>query len=208
MHTDSGKSWFWYIPLPDDVVSIGVVGHVDHLVRGRSSTPQDVFDEEAAACPALVERIAGADQLDDVKALKDFSYASHRIAGDGWVLAGDAFGFLDPIYSTGVFLALKGAEGAADSILDAIAAQDFSAARLGRHGKEFLAGMEAMRKLVYAYYSPDFNFADFLRKYPECKDDLVNLLIGNVYRKNVNGLLESMDRFCELPKYRPFRIQD
>ncbi len=68
--------------------------------------------------------------------------------------------------------------------------------------------MEALRRLVYAYYSENFNFSAFLREYPDCKDDLVDLLIGNVYRKNVDRLLESMDAFCELPDYAPFRIEE
>ena len=118
-YTSQPRTWFWYIPLPDGVVSAGVVGPIERLTKGRANTPQQVYDEEAADCPALLERIAGAEQLHDVRVLKDFSYASHRVAGDGWLLVGDAFGFIDPIYSSGVFLALKGAEFAAESILDA-----------------------------------------------------------------------------------------
>lgn len=208
LQTTDPKTWFWYIPLPDGQVSVGVVGPIEDLFQGRSNDPQEVFDEEARKCPALLERIDAATQVMDVRVLKDFSYACRQIAGDGWVLVGDAFGFLDPIYSSGVFLALKGGEMAADSILEAFAADDLSGQRLGRHGQDFLEGMEALRRLVYAYYSRDFNFRDFLEEYPDCKDDLVNLLIGNVYRADVNRLLESMDAFCELPAYEPFRIDE
>lgn len=203
MHTDNEKSWFWYIPQPDDVVSVGVVGSLEHLVKGRSNDPQEVFAEELARCRPLQERIEGAEQEHEVRVLKDFSYASTRIAGNGWVLAGDAFGFIDPIYSSGVFLALKGGEMAADSILDAFAADDLSAARLGRHGVEFVAGVDALRKLVYAYYDPDFSIAEFLKRYPEQEENLVHLLIGNVYRKDVTPLLRAMDEYRELPKYQP-----
>lgn len=208
LYTAEPRTWFWYIPLPGEIVSVGVVGPLDRLVKGRDGTPQQVFEQELAKCPAVHERIRGAEQIQDVSVLKDFSYTSRRIAGDGWVLVGDAFGFLDPIYSSGVFLALKGGEFAADSILAALRQNDLSAAALGRHGEQFLAGVEAFRKLVYAYYSQDFNFADFLRRFPERKDDLVNLLIGNVYTKDVTGLLESMDEFCHLPGYQPFRIEE
>ncbi len=208
LYTEQPRTWFWYIPLPDGVVSAGVVGPIDRLVTGRARNPQVVYDEEAAGCPALLEKIAQARQLHEVRVLKDFSYASKRVAGDGWVMVGDAFGFIDPIYSSGVFLALKGAEYTADSILDAFDHGELSATRLGQHGDEFLAGVEAMRKLVYAYYSEEFNFAKFLGKYPDLKDDLVNLLIGNVYRKNVSRLLESMEEFCPLPAYEPFRLQE
>ena len=208
MHTETEKSWFWYIPQPEDEVSVGVVGPLTHLVKGRSNDPQQVFDEELAICAPLQARLEGAEQLHDVRVLKDFTYAAKSIAGDGWVLAGDAFGFIDPIYSSGVFLALRGGELAADSILEAFEADDFSAARLGKHGPEFVAGVDALRKLVYAYYDPDFHFGEFLEKFPEQRENLVHLLIGNVYRRPVDGLLESMDRYRELPKYRPIKIDE
>jgi len=207
MHTESEKSWFWYIPQPDDVVSVGVVGPLDYLVKGRSNDPATVFAEELARCKPLQERIAGAEQEHEIRVLKDFSYAATRVAGNGWVLAGDAFGFIDPIYSSGVFLALKGGEMAADSILAAFAENDFSAASLGRHGDELVAGIDALRKLVYAYYDPEFSIAEFLKQHPEQQEYLVHLLIGNVYRVNVDGLLRAMDEYRELPKYRPIHVE-
>ena len=208
LYANRPRTWFWYIPLPEGVVSAGVVGPIDRLVKGRTRNPQQVYDEEAAGCPALLEKISDAQQLHEVRVLKDFSYASHRVAGDGWVMVGDAFGFIDPIYSSGVFLALKGAEYTADSILDAFEHAELSAERLGQHGEEFLEGVEAMRKLVYAYYSEEFSFAEFLGQHPDLKDDLVHLLIGNVYRTNVGRLLESMEKFCVLPAYEPFRLRE
>ena len=207
LHTDNEKSWFWYIPQPDDVVSVGVVGPIDYLVKGRSNDPATVFAEELARCKPLQERVAGAEMVHEIRVLKDFSYAATRIAGDGWVLAGDAFGFIDPIYSSGVFLALKGGELAADSIVEAFEADDFSAARLGRHGAEFVAGIDALRKLVYAYYDPEFSIAQFLKQFPEQQENLVHLLIGNVYRHPVDGLLKAMDEYRELPKYAPIEIE-
>jgi flavin-dependent dehydrogenase len=207
MHTETGRSWFWYIPQPDDVVSVGVVGSLDYMVKGRSDDPAVVFEEEVARCRPLQDRIAGAEEEFEVRVLKDFSYASTRIAGDGWVLAGDAFGFFDPIYSAGVFLALKGGEMAADSILEAFEKGDFSGARLGRHGPEFVQGIDALRKLVHAYYDPDFSIARFLERYPEQKENLVHLLIGNVYRTNVDGLLRAMDEYRELPTYEPIYVE-
>ncbi|MGD8330798.1 MAG: NAD(P)/FAD-dependent oxidoreductase [Acidobacteriota bacterium] len=207
LHTESEKSWFWYIPQPDDVVSVGVVGPLDYLVKGRSNDPATVFSEELALCKPLQERIADAEQEHEIRVLKDFSYAATQVAGNGWVLAGDAFGFIDPIYSSGVFLALKGGEMAADSILAAFAEDDFSAASLGRHADELIVGIDALRKLVYAYYDPEFSIAEFLERHPEQQEYLVHLLIGNVYRVNVDGLLRAMDEYRELPKYRPIHVE-
>jgi flavin-dependent dehydrogenase len=202
MHTREERSWFWYIPLPDDQVSVGVVGPIDYLITRREGNPRQIFDDEVALCPALEARIRGAERLMEVGAIRDFSYISKRIAGNGWVLAGDAFGFLDPIYSSGVFLALKSAEDAADSINEALERRDFSAEQLGRHGDAYLAGMEAMRKLVYAYYDSSFSFAVFFKRFPQCREDVVNLLIGNVFRKPPGELFESMSEMCELPEAR------
>ncbi|MFQ5717995.1 MAG: NAD(P)/FAD-dependent oxidoreductase [Acidobacteriota bacterium] len=206
LHVGGGSSWFWYIPLPGDRVSVGVVGHIDRLVRGRAPDPQQVFDEEAARCPALQERLAGATQEGRVEVQRDFSYAAKAIAGDGWVLAGDAFGFLDPIYSSGIFLALKGAEFAADSIEAAFDHDDFSATRLGAHGPEFIAGMEALRRLAYAYYDESFNFRHFLSRHPEHRTDLIHLLIGNVYRRSCTGIFESMNHESPQDGYEPLRL--
>jgi len=197
LRTAHPRTWFWYIPLPDDQVSVGVVAPIDRLLSGRGGGPRAIYDEEVAACPALGPRIRRAVEVMDVMVLRDFSYISRRIAGDGWALV-----FLDPIYSTGVFLALCSAELAADSILDGLAAGDVSAARLGRHGPEYVAGMEAMRKLVYAFYTPEFSFARFLARYPDCQRAVVDLLMGNVFRRPVDGLFEALGTMCELPEAR------
>lgn len=208
LHTRTQDAWFWYIPLPEDRVSVGVVGPIPHLIEGRSNDPQTVFDEELACCPPVQERLEGATQVMDVKVAKDFSYKSQKIAGDGWILAGDAFGFLDPIYSSGVFLALKSGELAADTTLAALEEDDVSEASLRRHEGEYVRGMEALKKLVRAFYDPSFSFAGFLKRHPEHREPVIDLLVGNVYRKNVDGLLEALDawwaeRRDDLPEPRP-----
>ena len=199
IRTQEGKSWFWYIPLPDDRVSVGVVGGLDYLVTGRPADPQQVFEEEVERCPALQPRLANATQVFPVQATRDFSYRSSRIAGDGWVLVGDAFGFLDPIYSSGVLLALKSGELAADSVHEGLAASDLSGARLGAHGPRFTAGMEAMRKLVYAFYEQDFSFAKFLSRHPEHRLNIIHLLVGNV-EQDVGDLFDAMSWMVRFPK--------
>ncbi|MFQ5527178.1 MAG: NAD(P)/FAD-dependent oxidoreductase [Thermoanaerobaculia bacterium] len=188
LHTDEHKSWFWWIPLPGDTVSIGVVGDISHLILGRSRHPQVVFQEELAHCPALAARLEGAEQAMPMKAIRDFSYTPSKSAGDGWVLAGDAGGFIDPVYSTGVFLALKSGEMAADSVCSGLEAGDISAAALGAHIEFYKHGVHAMRQLVYAFYDPAFSFARFLKRHPDCRGELVDLLVGNVYRKPLDKI--------------------
>ena len=206
LHTTTKDSWFWYIPLPDDVVSVGVVGLMKYLIVDRAGDPEQIFAEEVSRCPALQARVRGAERVGPMRVLRDFSYISTRIAGDGWVLVGDAFGFLDPIYSSGVLLALQGAEMAAETIGEALDAGDLSAARLGRHGPRFVAGMESMRRLVYAFYARDFHFKTFLERFPECRDDLTNMLMGNVFRFDPDGLFRSMNQMLDLTDYRPLAL--
>ena len=127
--------------------------------RTSSRTPEQTLDEEIANCPGLADRDDQARRASaPVHVLSDFSYRSTRCAGDGWVLVGDAFGFLDPMYSSGVFLALKSGEMAADAINEAFETSDFSARRSSASGATSSAdGMQTIRKLVYAFYTPDFS---------------------------------------------------
>lgn len=200
METRDKDSWFWYIPLPGDQVSVGVVAPLEYLVRPDDKRPpQEVFDEQVALCPALAERLEGSFQAFPAQVLRDFTYRSRQRAGDGWVLVGDAYGFIDPLYSSGVLLALKSGEMAADAICAGLAAGDVSAARLGVFEDEFLGGMEAFRKLVYAFYDKDFSFADFLRRFPERRDDVVKILLGGVFDNDFDGMFEDMAQMTRIP---------
>ena len=201
MHTRNRDSWFWYIPLAGDVVSVGVVGDLEYLL-GRGGDAQGRFEAEIRNCPALEERVAGAEQVLPVRVVQDFSYCAEQIAGDGWVLVGDAFAFLDPIYSTGVLLALKSGELVADTICHGMTTGDLSGAALGAFAEEFLAGMRAFRKLVYAFYDRRFNFADFLKAHPECRQGVIDILAGNVFGSGVESIFEPMERMCRLPDDR------
>jgi flavin-dependent dehydrogenase len=204
LSTASQDGWFWYIPLPNDVVSIGVVGDLDRLITSRES-PEQTLDEEIKNCRGLDDRMAGAERISPAHVLSDFSWRANRCAGEGWVLVGDAFGFLDPIYSSGVFLALKSGEMAADAINEGLAKGDVSAAQLGRWGQGIADGMQAMRKLVYAFYTPGFSFGQFMRKHPDLKRNLVELLIGDVFRPEVNRIFDTMVQEIPLPDAVPLQ---
>ena len=204
LHTEDKDSWFWSIPLPYNRTSIGVVGALDYLLQNRRNAAgkldaQQIFDEELAKCMPLKQRLEGATQLLPIQTTKDFSYRASRIAGDNWVLVGDAFGFLDPVYSTGLFLALKSGEMAADVIIEAFQKEDFSEAQLGSFGPAFVDGMEAFRKLVYAFYTKEFSFARFLSEYPEHQGGIVDILSGDVFRKDVTHIFPAMAEMCPLP---------
>ncbi|MDE0484603.1 MAG: NAD(P)/FAD-dependent oxidoreductase [Candidatus Poribacteria bacterium] len=208
LHTEEKDSWFWSIPLPYNRTSVGVVGELDYLLQNRREpdgklNAQKIFDEELEKCQPLKQRLEGAKQLFPIQATKDFSYRASRIAGDNWVLIGDAFGFLDPVYSTGLFLALKSGEMAADAIIEAFRENDFSETQLGSFGHTFVAGMEAFRKLVYAFYTKEFSFARFLSENPEHLGGIVDILSGDVYRRDVTHIFPAMSKMCYFPPEVP-----
>ena len=208
LHTEEKDSWFWSIPLPYNRTSVGVVGQLDYLLQNRREANgklnvQKIFTEELAKCAPLKHRLDGAKQLFPIQTTKDFSYRASRIAGNNWVLVGDAFGFLDPVYSTGLFLALKSGEMAADAIVEAFEKNDFSESQLGSFGPAFVKGMEAFRKLVYAFYTKEFSFAQFLSQYPEHQGGIVDILSGDVFRKDVTHIFPAMAEMCSLPPEVP-----
>ncbi|MDP1562442.1 MAG: NAD(P)/FAD-dependent oxidoreductase [Pirellulaceae bacterium] len=138
MQTQGKKGWFWYIPLQDDVISVGVVAPCDYLFTSRASKDfETIYADEVAKCPGVQPRIANAERVAPYRAAKEYSYRSKQVAGDGWVLVGDAFGFLDPLYSSGVLLALKSGAYAADAIVAGLQKNDTSAAQL-EHGAPIL----------------------------------------------------------------------
>ncbi|HXE80315.1 MAG TPA: NAD(P)/FAD-dependent oxidoreductase [Vicinamibacterales bacterium] len=187
------NGWFWYIPLHDDIVSCGVVAPYDYLFKGRKDFAK-TYEEEIERCPGVKRRVAGAERATGYFATKDYSYRSTRVAGDGWVLVGDAFGFLDPLYSSGVLLALRSGEMAADAIVEGLARGDTSAEQLGRWGRVFNEGVDRMRRLVCEYYD-GFSFGQMVRKHPELKGTLTDLLIGDLFTDRVDavwGPLESL----------------
>jgi flavin-dependent dehydrogenase len=190
--TEEKKSWFWYIPLPDDIVSIGVVGSMGYIFDKDRGKPEEVYAQELKRCPALEDRMQNATRVTDFITTKDFTYRATKAAGPGWVLVGDAFGFIDPVYSTGVLLALTSGEFAADAVHDGLEKGDLSAEQLGHWQPKFIEGMELFRKLVYAFYAPDFRFGDFLRAHPQYRENIVHLLSGNVFKPGVGEVFDAM----------------
>ena len=200
LRTQAGSGgWFWYIPLENDITSVGIVADPDYLLKGRGQDLAKIFQEEIEKCEPCHRRVKEGTRVDKIYSILDYSYRSKHNAGNGFIIIGDAYGFLDPIYSSGVLLALKMAELAADAIHDAFNHDDFSAARLGQYQTKLDRGIESMRKLVYAFYNDGFSFAGFLRKYPEERVHIINLLIGDVFKEGVDSVYGPMSEFAEIP---------
>jgi len=195
IQTPSKNGWFWYIPLHDNTVSVGVVAPFDYLFKGRGPYAE-TYEQEVAACPAVQERVANAKRATGYFATKDYSYRATEVAGDGWVMVGDAFGFLDPLYSSGVLLALRSGEQAADAICEGLAKGDTSKAQLGKWGPAFNEGVDRMRRLVCEYYD-GFSFGRFVRSFPHLRGKVTDLLIGDLFTDKVDVVWQPMESLYE-----------
>jgi flavin-dependent dehydrogenase len=174
------KGWFWYIPLHSNTVSVGVVGEPGYLYRDTRD-PEAIFRREVDACAWIKERITAGEQVQPVRVTGEYSYHSKQIAGDGFCLVGDAFAFLDPLFSTGVFLALKSGEMAADAIHAGLAAGRVDAAHFNDYLVQQRRAVTSFRQLVRAFYDLSFSFREFLQVYPHLNSLIVDTLVGNVF---------------------------
>jgi len=193
LQLDQKQGWFWYIPLADDMVSVGVVADNDYLLKDRGHRDAEkIYAEEIDRCPGLGPRLANAERVAPVRVAKEYSYRATEVAGDGWVLIGDAFGFLDPLYSSGILLALRSGEMAADAIDAALDAGDPSAKRLGTWGPDFVRGMDRMRRLVMEFYD-GLNFGKLVKRNPELQGVITDLLIGDLFTDRVDAIVGPLD---------------
>ncbi|MFG0336253.1 MAG: NAD(P)/FAD-dependent oxidoreductase [Maioricimonas sp. JB049] len=191
LQTEEKKSWFWYIPLREDIVSVGCTGNLGYMFGG-GVTAEQAYNRELERCPALQKRLRHATQHTCFHTTKDYSYKSTRSSGPGWVAVGDAASFIDPVYSSGVHLALISAEYAAEAINGAIQTNDFSGERLGAWREEYVQGVSNFRRLVYAFYAPEFSFGDFLRENPQFKQQVVDVLVGDVFKSGFEEMFAAM----------------
>ena len=197
LQTQGKQGWFWYIPLHRNIASVGVVAAFEKLFAGGRDH-ELIYAEQLDRCPRVKELVAPGRRVSGFYATKDYSYRSREVAGSGWVLVGDAFGFLDPLYSSGVLLALKSGQLAADAVAEGLAKGDLSAAQLGKWGPGFCEGMERMRRLVCEFYD-GFSFGRFVRRYPQYKGHLTDLLIGDLFKDSLDELVGPIDSMKEQP---------
>lgn len=181
--TDYG--WFWMIPFGTGTTSVGAVLDGEHWKRWEGD-PAARFAAAVEATPEAARRMGGAERLLPFVSLQNFSFKVKRIAGDGFALVGDAAGFLDPIFSTGVFIGATGAARTADAV-------DAALRRSGRVDAVDLAGSARLVRdlhrlffsLIGSYYDPDF-LALFFHPRPKLQlpAAVVSVLAGDVLRSD------------------------
>jgi len=146
--------WMWMIPLPGGVMSVGAVCRPDYLRQRKGRTVEFLFDTLKLS-PALWQRVQHAELIDnEVRVTGNYSYDSTCMGGPGWILVGDAFAFLDPVFSSGVYLATSGAEKAVE-VVDAALRHPASEMKLMRKlEKRQRAAMARFSFFIYRFNGP------------------------------------------------------
>ena len=176
--------WYWIIPFSDGTCSVGGVFDPAEVRLPEGGTAEAKYDALLARSPRVLRLLGGARRVSGVHGVSDYSARSAKLGGDGWALVGDAATFLDPVFSTGVFLAMATGERAARAIDRALArrgrveARDF--ARYERQANRMFA---RFRKFVYNFYDPVFFEAFTTPRPPEgIRAAVVTTLAGGVER--------------------------
>ncbi len=197
------KGWFWHIPQHDDMVSVGVVAEGKYLTRDGERDPGAIFRREIEENQWVKNHLALGESTGEYFLTSEYSRHSKYCAAPGLVLVGDAFAFLDPVFSSGVMLALKSGVLVAETIEQGLRAGNLSLSHFAGYAAMMRQGVENMRKLVYAFYDPKFSFAEVIRKYPDAAGEITDCLSGDV-NKDFSQLWKRIREFVPLPDDLPY----
>ena len=174
--------WWWMIPLPDHVMSVGVVG-TQAFFKTRKGDLDGFFARAVAASPTVAERMTRAEPIGPLTAGANYSYYSRRSAGDGYILIGDAASFIDPLFSSGVMMAMSSAAFAAE-VVDAWLRDRKLGERLGRdYERKVRRGLKSLSWLIYRINSPVLRdiFMSSLDLF-NTRNELLAILAGDFYQ--------------------------
>jgi halogenation protein CepH len=195
IHTIDG-GWVWFIPLRDDITSVGVVLDTRYSKK-LGGTPQTCFDKAIANCSCVSDWLSEATQIMDINTISSIGYLNEHFHGDGFVLVGDASMFVDPVFSAGVTLAMRSGVLAADAILDGFAnGRDFSADRLSQYEKCIRNPMDNIFKMIYNWYrilerKDANNIILRSRQIPMLREQFIVLLSGGYDKVTMELILEA-----------------
>src|SRR6478736_2860419 len=196
------KGWFWHIPQHDDMVSVGVVAEGKYLTRDGVREPEQIFKREVEQNTWIKDHLSVGQQVGPYYVTSEYSYHSRHCGSEGLLLVGDSFAFLDPVFSSGLMLALKRGGMVGDEVHHALEEKDFSPKRFEAYANYMRHGVENMRKLVYAFYDPNFSFKQVIDRYPEAAGEITDCLSGDV-NKDFTPLWDKIRGFVPLPEELP-----
>ncbi|SNR59693.1 NAD(P)/FAD-dependent oxidoreductase [Actinomadura mexicana] len=183
-------TWVWQIPITDTVTSVGVVTQ-KHRFKAAGTDREKFFWDMVSSRPDLHEGLRRADRVRPFKAEGDYSYAMRQVCGDRYVLLGDAARFVDPIFSSGVSVALNSARLASKDIVAAAAAGDFGRARFASYEKTIRNGVRNWYEFISVYYRLNILFTTFVQD-PRYRLDVIRLLQGDLYDEEEPEVLRVM----------------
>jgi len=184
------NTWVWQIPITETVTSIGVVTQKKNFAKSRESRER-FFWEAVGSRPELHDALKRAEQVRGFTEEGDYSYAMQQIVGDGWVMVGDAGRFVDPIFSTGVSIALNSSRFAHHDILRALETGDTSRAAFSTYEATLRRGTKNWYNFITVYYRLNVLFTAFVRD-PRYRLDVLKLLQGDVYDEEEPAVLTRM----------------
>jgi len=144
--------WFWFIPLHDGTTSVGAVIDAKRFAGEAAGDPAALYARLVAACPPVGDRVAGARLVSPVRVIRDYSYCSQRFYGPGFLLAGDAACFIDPVFSTGVHLACLAGYLAAHTVEAVLAQGADQTDALAQYDRRYRAAFERYLRFLYFFY--------------------------------------------------------
>ena len=184
------NTWVWQIPITDSITSIGAVTQRKYFPKTPESR-EAFFWSVLGSRPEIAERLQAATQLKPFSQEGDYSYAMKQICGDRWVMIGDAGRFVDPIFSTGVSIALNSSRFAHADILDALQAGNFKQDAFDRYRNTIRMGTNNWYKFISVYYRLNVLFTYFVQD-PRYRLEVLQLLQGDVYQENEPPVLAKM----------------
>lgn len=176
--------WLWIIPFKDGTTSVGVVCWPDYL-RSRQVPLDQFLMDTLTLSPPIAQRMKGAKLLTPVYAAANFSYRRTTMSGEGYLMVGDAFAFIDPIFSSGVHLALNSAMMGADVVEAHLAGSPEYAARLRNFERTVRRGIDTFSWFIHRFTQPAFRdlFLSTTRP-PKMEQAVLSLLAGDVFAQS------------------------
>lgn len=202
------NSWVWQIPITADITSIGLVTQKKYF-SGSKEEREAFFHECLKKYPGLHDRVMDAERLRPFKSEGNYSYAMEAFAGDGWALIGDAARFTDPIFSSGVSVALNSARFLFLEIVEKLRTEadksPFTRADLEGYEQIIKRGVKNWYAFISLYYRLNVVFTKFVNS-PKYRLDILKLLSGDVYEEDTPAVLEEMKLFVEQVEQNPNHI--
>lgn len=175
----SEDGWFWMIPLPDDVISVGFVGN-QTAFKKRLGSMQEFFLQRIESSPTVRTRMLCAERISPVYSTGNYSYCARAAWGEGWFMIGDAFAFIDPVFSSGVLLAMTAGELGADVACAWLDNRRAGRAAARRAEAKVRASMDSLSWLIYRINTPTLRAMLMSpRNTLYMRDGLITMLAGN-----------------------------